>query len=91
MASPLGFGGDKVFATLVAQSTNCSVALLERCREVAIPQGMRAGLTLIGNTLIGRALGISSEQTRALFIEWWKIIREPICGHAAITPRIWQT
>ncbi|MEO8103955.1 MAG: urease accessory protein UreD [Betaproteobacteria bacterium] len=91
LASPLGFGGDKVFGTLMAHSSRCSVPLLERCRDVAIPDGMRAGLTLIGNTLIGRALGNSSEQTRAVFVEWWKIIREPLCGQVAVIPRIWRT
>ena len=91
LKSPLGFSGDKVFATLVAHSPKCSVALLEQCRAVAVPEGMRIGLTLIGNTLIGRSLGNSSEQTRALFANWWKIIREPITGHIAIPPRIWQT
>jgi urease accessory protein len=91
LTSPIGFGSDKVFATLVAHSPRCTVALLEQCREVEIATGMRAGLTLIGNTLVGRALGDSSEQIRALFVNWWKIIREPINGHAATTPRIWQT
>jgi urease accessory protein len=91
LTSPIGFGGDKVFATLVAHSPHCTVALLEQCREVEITTGVRAGLTLIGNTLVGRALGDSSEQIRALFVNWWKIIREPICGHVAVPPRIWQT
>ncbi len=91
LASPLGFGGDKVFATLVACSPHCTPTLLGQCRDAAIPEGIRAGLTLIGNTLVGRALGNSSEQVRALFTNWWKIIREPICGHAAVPPRIWQT
>lgn len=91
LTSPIGFGSDKVFATLVAHSPRCSVTLLEQCREVEIATGMRAGLTLIGNTLVGRALGNSSEQVRALFVNWWKIIREPICGRTAAPPRIWQT
>jgi urease accessory protein len=91
LASPIGFGSDKVFATLVAHSPRCTVALLEQCREVEIATGMRAGLTLIGSTLVGRALSDSSEQIRALFVNWWKIIREPICGHVAVPPRIWQT
>lgn len=91
LASPLGCSANKVFATLVAHSPKCTVALLEHCRAVGIPDGVRAGLTLIGNTIIGRSLGNSSEQTRALFTNWWKIVREPITGHAAIPPRIWQT
>jgi urease accessory protein len=91
LASPIGFGGDKVFATLVAHSPKCTVRLLEQCREIGIPEGMRAGLSLIGNTLVGRCLGNSSEQARTLFANWWKIIREPICGHTAVPPRIWQT
>jgi urease accessory protein len=91
LASAIGFGDDRVFATLVAHSPRCTVALLEQCRAVEIATGMRAGLTLIGNTLVGRALGGSSEQIRTLFVNWWKIIREPICGHAAVPPRIWQT
>ena len=91
LMSPLGFGGDKVFATFVAHSHKCTVALVEQCRAVTVPEDMRAGITLIGNTLIGRSLGNSSEQTRALFTNWWKIIREPICGFAAVPPRIWQT
>jgi urease accessory protein len=91
LASPIGFGGDKVFATLVTYSPRCTVSLLEQCRKMETPTDMRAGLTLIGNTLVGRALGSSSEQTRALLANWWKIIREPICGHAAVPPRIWQT
>jgi urease accessory protein len=91
LKSPLGFGGDRVFATMVAHSPKCHVTMAEQCRAVAVPEGMRVGLTLIGNTLIGRSLCNSSEQTRAVLANWWKIIREPICGFAAVPPRIWQT
>jgi urease accessory protein len=91
LTSAIGFGGDSIFASMVVHSSRCTVALLERCREVSLPEGMRTGLTLIGTTLIGRALGNSSEEVRALFVNWWKIIREPINGHNAVMPRIWQT
>ncbi|MEQ1514974.1 MAG: urease accessory protein UreD [Usitatibacteraceae bacterium] len=91
LASPIGFNGDKVFATFIAHSPRCSVALLENCRQIEVAADLRAGLSLIGSTLVGRCIGNSTEGARALFANWWRIVREPICGHPAIAPRIWQT
>lgn len=91
LESAVGMKGDKVFATFVAHSGKCSAELLARCREVGVAVGMRSGLTLIGNTLVGRVLGNSSEQVRELLTNWWRIVREPVCGCEAVAPRIWRT
>ena len=91
LVSPIGLGGSKVYGTFVAHSPRFTVALLEQCREVPVPDGVRSGLTQIGNTLIGRSLGDSSESVRSLFVNWWKMVREPVTGHPAVAPRIWQT
>jgi len=93
--SPLGLAGDRVFATFVVRSPRCDeaqgVALRDACREVVVPTGLQAGVSLIDGALVGRVSGNSAETVRALCTEWWRIVRQPVCGLAAVPPRIWRT
>ena len=91
LASPVGFGDNAVYATFVAYAEGLSPALLEQCRQCVAPSDLKVGLTLMGKVLVGRAMGKSPEATRAIFTEWWKIIRETVCQRVAVEPRIWQT
>lgn len=98
LASPLGMNGERVLATFVARSPHCDdnsgalgASLAEACRDVPLPGGVRAGVSLIDGILVGRALGGSAETVRTLLVEWWKIVRMPLCGQPAANPRIWRT
>lgn len=91
LASPVGFGSNAVFATFVAYAEGLSPALLEQCRQCVVPADLKVGLSLMGNILVGRTLSNSPEVTRAIFTQWWKIIRETVCQRVAVEPRIWQT
>ncbi len=90
LASPVGFDSNAVYATFVAYAEGLSPALLAQCRLCAVPD-VKVGLTLMGKVLVGRAIGNSPEATRAIFTQWWKIIRETVCQRVAVEPRIWQT
>ena len=91
LTSSVGFGGNAAFATFVAYAEGLSPALLEQCRQSAVPPDFKVGLTLMGKVLVGRAMGNSPEAIRAIFTAWWKIIRETVCLRVAVEPRIWQT
>ncbi len=49
------------------------------------------GATLIGDLLILRYLGDSTEQAKKLFTHIWSLVREPLLKRSASTPRIWKT
>ena len=80
--------GQPVIATLVA--TGADKAILEKARE--IPDVERyAGVTLLGDVLVCRYLGDSTEQARKLFVAIWQQIRPGLIGKEAVLPRIWAT
>ncbi len=91
LRSAVGFDGCAVYATFVAYAPTLTPLMLEQCRQCAAAADLKIGLTLIGNLLVGRALGDAVEPTRDIFVQWWKIIRETVCQQVAIPPRIWQT
>jgi urease accessory protein len=77
-----------VNATLVA--TGADKAVLDKARGVAAESGS-TGLTLLGDVLVCRYLGDSTEQARKLFVAIWKQIRPSLIGKVAVPPRIWAT
>jgi urease accessory protein len=91
LRSAVGFDGYAVYATFVAYAPTLTPVMLEQCRQCAASADLKIGLTLIGNLLVGRALGGAVEPTRDVFTQWWKIIRETVCQRVASPPRIWQT
>ncbi|MEJ2317458.1 MAG: urease accessory protein UreD [Gammaproteobacteria bacterium] len=77
-----------VIATFVA--TGADKAILERARDIS-HQSTSTGLTLLGDVLVCRYLGDSTEQARKLFVAIWQAIRPMLIGKEAVLPRIWAT
>lgn len=67
-------------------------ALLEQCRALPLPAGVRCGMTqLPDGPLLVRALGRSAEQVRDSLMNVWMQLRPALLGAAAQAPRIWST
>jgi len=77
-----------VIATFVA--TGADRAVLDRARE-ASPESTATGMTLLGDVLVCRYLGDSTEQARKLFVAIWQATRPMLIGKEAVMPRIWAT
>lgn len=59
-----------------------------------IPQEGRsyvAGISKVGEFLVGRYLGECSEQGRNIFEYWWQLLRPELLNRTACAPRIWLT
>ena len=65
--------------------------LLEACRAMDNDTEGATGLTLLGDLLVGRYLGDSAEEARAMFAGWWANVRPLLAGCPAVRPRIWST
>ncbi len=50
-----------------------------------------AGLSVVGDCVVGRYLGACSEHGRELFVTWWKALRPLLLKRFACPPRIWLT
>ncbi|MCP5144463.1 MAG: urease accessory protein UreD [Gammaproteobacteria bacterium] len=50
-----------------------------------------AGVTRVGEFIVGRYLGQCTAQARELFIGWWRILRPLLLQRAAVLPAIWAT
>lgn len=83
-----GLRGLPVNATLVA--TPAGEIELGQVREL-LADTLNAGVTLLGDLLVVRYLGDSTEQCRRLFIEIWAAIRPAVVGRQPCPPRIWST
>ncbi|WP_439135436.1 urease accessory protein UreD [Pseudomaricurvus sp.] len=61
--------------------------------EAVLKQGgnVLAGLSQVGDFVVGRYLGDCSEQARQLFEQWWQALRPELLGRQACPPRIWLT
>ncbi|WGL16037.1 urease accessory protein UreD [Microbulbifer bruguierae] len=67
--------------------------LLEQCREqmAAHDKHGLAGITLVSEMLVVRALGRCAFEVRALFGELWELLRPALLQREACAPRIWRT
>ncbi len=85
-----GLRGCPVLATLVATGIDTEMLeLLER--RVKGIDGAEVGFTLLGDVLVCRYLGHSTEQARKLFVTVWGEVRPRSIGRPACPPRIWST
>lgn len=91
--SPAGLGGASVAGTLHATILPDSdgPALLSACRELAPDDRADHSITLLPGLLLARYLGHNSEAARHWFAALWHILRPPLLGRRAVTPRIWTT
>jgi urease accessory protein len=91
LESPLGLGGERVFATFVAAGRMPDSALVEACRAVAVHAPDRGGVSALDDVLVARWIGRSSQGARAWLERIWGIVRPALCGRDACAPRIWST
>ncbi|WP_066961304.1 urease accessory protein UreD [Microbulbifer sp. Q7] len=66
---------------------------LEECRDMIAAHNHTgvAGITLVGELLVVRALGRCAFEVRGLFTELWKRLRPEWLGRPPCAPRIWRT
>ncbi len=86
--SPIGLGGQPVFATLLI-SAEAPAELLERCRD--LPSRVRGDLTQLPGLLVARCLADEALHARAWLIDLWRLLRPALLGREALAPRIWST
>lgn len=89
--SPLGLGGDRVFATFVAAGRMPDSTVLEACRAVDVQAPDRGGVSALDDVLVARWIGRSSQDARAWLGRIWGTVRPAMCGREACPPRIWST
>ena len=86
--SPIGLGGDPVFATLLVTGEIDS-ELLERCRSLG--HAVRGDLSQLPGLLVARCLASEALLARGWLIELWRLLRPALLGREAVPPRIWST
>ncbi|SFG52411.1 urease accessory protein UreD [Pseudomonas sp. NFACC45] len=86
--SPIGLGGDPVFATLLVTGEIDS-ELLERCRSLG--HDVRGDLTQLPGLVVARCLASEALLARGWLIELWRLLRLALLGREAVPPRIWST
>ena len=88
--SPAGLRGLPVMGTLVA--TGADDAVVRSARQAASGRtDALLGITRVGDVLVARYLGSSTQQARKLFMHIWRTIRPLVHGRQACAPRIWAT
>lgn len=90
-ASPVGFAGHAVCATMLAAGPDVPDDLLAACREVPAGAGAQCGVTRLPQLLIARWLGDAGEDARRYCAALWSLLRPALKGVAAVPPRIWST
>lgn len=73
-------------------ATGADQTMLELARETLAQSAQgHIGITLLGEVLVARYLGDSSEEARRLFQHLWRTTRPLLLGRDACPPRIWAT
>jgi urease accessory protein len=65
--------------------------LLQSLRALSLESSTLIGISLVGDFLTIRSLGVDSEQTKHFFIQCWQHIRPKLLNRPACLPRIWAT
>ncbi|SDB24616.1 urease accessory protein [Pseudomonas sp. NFACC23-1] len=86
--SPIGLGGDPVFATLLVTGEIDS-ELLELCRSLG--HAVRGDLTQLPGLVVARCLASEALLARGWLIALWRLLRPALLGREAVPPRIWST
>ncbi|MCB1775672.1 MAG: urease accessory protein UreD [Gammaproteobacteria bacterium] len=72
--------------------SNAGEAEIEACRDLLLGDGADyTGATLLGDILVVRYLGTSTERARRLFADVWRAVRPGALGRSPADPRIWAT
>ena len=88
--SPAGLRGLPVMGTLVATGADDAVVRAARGAVYGTTDAL-LGITCVGDVLVVRYLGSSTQETRKLFTVIWQSIRPLVHGRRACAPRIWAT
>jgi urease accessory protein len=92
LASPVGWRSARTCGTLVAAGRRIDDALVDGCRESIAPWSPRAAVSrLTPDCLVGRYLGASAAEGRAVFEALRAALRPALCGRSAAPLRIWAT
>ncbi|MDU9026711.1 urease accessory protein [Pseudomonas mediterranea] len=86
--SPIGLGGDPVFATLLVTG-EIAGELLEQCRSLG--HAVRGDLTQLPGLVVARCLASEALLARGWLVELWRLLRPAVLGREAVPPRIWST
>ena len=89
--SPLGLGGARVFATVVAAGRMLGASVLDACRAIPAEAPDRCGVSAVDDVLVARWIGRSSQSARTWCERIWRTVRPGMCGRDACAPRIWST
>jgi urease accessory protein len=90
LSGTAGLRNHPVVGTWLASNADPSVLAQARERLPQASQGL-IGLTLLGELLVARYLGDSTEEARGLFQQLWRIARPLLLGRDVCPPRIWAT
>lgn len=87
---PWGLDGYTTVAALAATPApeGVETALRDALEGV---EGVRLGITRIGDVLLIRCLTSGAERARAIVEHAWHVLREPVLGRPPCPPRIWKT
>jgi urease accessory protein len=93
LASPVGWAGASVGATLLAtlKAGDDAAALLAASRAIAPADGAEHALTALPDLLVARYLGHNGEAARQWLADIWRLLRPALLGRPAQNPRIWNT
>jgi len=92
--APASWRGHLASGTLYAvgaAGSRADPAVLDSLREVTAAAPHPAGVSVMSETIVCRALAPDALDLRQLFVQLWAILRQGLCGRAACAPRIWQT
>lgn len=90
LESPIGLGGNPVFATMIVTG-EIDADLMEACRNLAEHSPVRGDITQLPGLVVARCLAEEALHARAWLIELWKLLRPALLGREAVAPRIWST
>jgi len=94
MSARAGLQGYPVSGLFLMGPFDCeSAGVLAALQSVTdAPGSIRCGgISRVGAFYVGRYLGSSAEQARALFAAWWALLRPRLVAREANAPRIWLT
>jgi len=85
-----GLRGHAACGTFMATGADPAIVAAARAALAALPASL-AGVTLIGDLLVARALASHCEPLMRTFKALWSALRPLLLGRVAVPPRIWHT
>jgi urease accessory protein len=90
--APWGLSGRPISATLVASpASEEDESELSAAFEQAPSDALCAGVTLLGDVVVMRAICRGAMELRAALTRAWEILRPRVFGRPACPPRVWRT